>query len=241
LDGNSTDKTREIANSFGIRIVPQFESQEKNIKINDFTAMREKALSLCKYDWVLNIDSDEWLSPGLVSEIAEFIKKDEPKKAGFAQEIIVLDNGEGRKIEQAFSYPQYTKVRIFNKKSGIHFKKGKMVHERLFLPADVTRHYFTSPAYFSWPTYQEFFRKMKYYLALEIGQQKKVNFSPMTALKFALMDTAQGIYIFLKELRIQIIYGPKKTIPFKFIWPFVYYHFMLAWNFLKKNVFQHWI
>src|SRR5947209_8644966 len=62
VDHGSTDKTTEIARSFGARVIdtpvwPGFGPQ-KNF-----------ALGRAMGDWVLSLDADEWIGPALAAEI----------------------------------------------------------------------------------------------------------------------------------------------------------------------------
>lgn len=70
IDTGSTDKTIEIAQSFGARV----ESFEWN---HDFSAARNEGLKYVTGDWVLVLDADEVLSPQIIPQIREVIKTDD--------------------------------------------------------------------------------------------------------------------------------------------------------------------
>ena len=61
VDAGSTDRTREIAASFGAFV---YEREWDN-----YSAQKRYAESLCKGDWLINVDADEEISPELVREI----------------------------------------------------------------------------------------------------------------------------------------------------------------------------
>ncbi len=61
VDSHSTDKTREIARSYGARV---FEESWKG-----FVAQQSSALEKCEKEWVLSIDCDEVVSPELKDSI----------------------------------------------------------------------------------------------------------------------------------------------------------------------------
>ncbi len=61
IDDGSSDKTREIAESYGAKVV--------SFKHNSFARLREEALKRAKYDWVFYIDADERVTPTLAKEI----------------------------------------------------------------------------------------------------------------------------------------------------------------------------
>ena len=73
-DANSEDNTAKIAQEYGVRVLPQDPTtQEKSIRVQDFTAIRLKQRADAAFDWVLYLDSDEELSDALVMELAELI------------------------------------------------------------------------------------------------------------------------------------------------------------------------
>lgn len=68
VDSGSTDRTVEIARSFGAQV---FFRQWDN-----YSAQKKYAESLCSGDWLLNLDADEELSPELAREIREVVDTD---------------------------------------------------------------------------------------------------------------------------------------------------------------------
>jgi glycosyltransferase involved in cell wall biosynthesis len=70
VDSHSTDATREIAASLGARVIER--------DWPGYAAQKEYAIRAAANDWVLCIDADEFLSPGLQAEIAGL------RDAGFA-------------------------------------------------------------------------------------------------------------------------------------------------------------
>lgn len=72
VDGGSTDKTMEIAKRFDARVLVT-----KNYPI--FHINKQKALDLARYDWILQLDADEAVSPKLAQEICEVIRMDKTK------------------------------------------------------------------------------------------------------------------------------------------------------------------
>lgn len=67
VDGSSTDKTREIAQEFGARVV-----KAKNYPI--FHINKQRALEEAQGEWILQLDADEIVSPDLAEEIQKVIK-----------------------------------------------------------------------------------------------------------------------------------------------------------------------
>jgi glycosyltransferase involved in cell wall biosynthesis len=68
VDEYSTDKTIEIAEKFNARIY-----KEPHHEI--FHITKQKALSLAKGEWILQLDADEIVTPPLASEISQLINK----------------------------------------------------------------------------------------------------------------------------------------------------------------------
>ena len=76
VDSGSTDHTLELAKKYTKKI--------KYKKWEGFGQQKSYAESLCKNDWILNIDADERLSPKLQEEIKEIFKQGQEKKySGF--------------------------------------------------------------------------------------------------------------------------------------------------------------
>ena len=122
-DGQSTDKTVEIAKSFGARVIVG-----KNYPI--FHVNKQKAIDVCTGDWILQLDADEVVPSELANEIREAINQ---KPTANSQEPI---NGYwmprrnfflGRFLMKGGQYPDYT-LRLYRKGKGRLPQKD--VHEQ---------------------------------------------------------------------------------------------------------------
>ena len=71
IDDYSTDNSREIASSFGAKVIQRHLA-------GDFAKAHNFALKQSKSDWVLFVDADEIVSPKLQSEIISIVKKNQP-------------------------------------------------------------------------------------------------------------------------------------------------------------------
>lgn len=70
IDDNSTDKTKEIAEQLGARVI--------NRSMNgDWGGQQTFAIQQAKYEWIFFIDADERCTPELGKEIRETIEKNE--------------------------------------------------------------------------------------------------------------------------------------------------------------------
>src|SRR5579862_6377861 len=61
VDSGSKDRTCEIAGEYGARVVVE--------PWRGYVAQKQYAIDLCSKDWVLLLDADEEVSPGLAGEI----------------------------------------------------------------------------------------------------------------------------------------------------------------------------
>lgn len=112
VDTGSTDKTIEIAESFGAKVF-HFEW------INDFSAARNFSLSKCTGKWILYLDADEELSKNSVEELNKI-----KIQSAAGVNCSVISPGTKFSSSSIFRYP-----RLFANVNGIKFS-GK-VHEQI--------------------------------------------------------------------------------------------------------------
>jgi len=103
VDSGSTDKTVEIAKSFGARIFYE--------RWKGYGPQVNSALDKCTSDWILNLDADEWLTPELASEIKALLGG-EPLYAAYM--IPRLNQIFGRWMRHGGLYPDH-KLRLFRR------------------------------------------------------------------------------------------------------------------------------
>ena len=157
VDGSSTDATREIAKSFGARVI-------KTTNPAIFHINKQKANDLAKGDWILQLDADEIVTPELKKEIKLLlsdkyygvdrwvspIKKllvKKPKALTTAAAAYYLTRKNfflGRQLKHAGQYPDPV-IRLFQR--GRAHLPAKDVHEQMvvdgpvgFLTADLDHH-----------------------------------------------------------------------------------------------------
>ena len=63
VDSESTDRTREIAEALGARVLIE--------KWRGFSAQKQYAVDQAAFDWVFSLDADEKISPELRAEILD--------------------------------------------------------------------------------------------------------------------------------------------------------------------------
>lgn len=115
VDSGSTDRTVEIAKSFGAKI---FVEEWKG-----YAAQKNSAIDKATGDWILSLDADEELDEAAQQAVRKW-KSSVPAAAGyqFARRAYYL----GRWILHSGWYPDF-KVRLFDRRKGEW--KGAYVHE----------------------------------------------------------------------------------------------------------------
>jgi glycosyltransferase involved in cell wall biosynthesis len=124
VDGGSKDKTVEIAESFGAKVIETSNPQIFHINKN-------KAIDAATCDWILQLDADEVVSPALLSEIKKVISDKEsldgywiPRSNFFL----------GHFLRKGGQYPDYT-LRLYKKGKGR--LPAKDVHEQAVIDGQV--------------------------------------------------------------------------------------------------------
>ncbi|HUR97124.1 MAG TPA: glycosyltransferase family 2 protein [Pyrinomonadaceae bacterium] len=121
VDSQSTDRTREIAESLGARVV-----------VNSwpgFSQQKQFAVDRAANDWIFSLDSDERVSPALEKEILELKNN---KARADAYKIPRLSYYMGRAIKHGGWYPDL-QLRLFDRRKGAW--NGRIVHESFQMTA----------------------------------------------------------------------------------------------------------
>ncbi len=103
VDSGSTDRTVEIAKSFGARV---FSETWKG-----YGPQVNSALDKCTCNWILNLDADEWLTEELATEI-KLLLSGEPRYKAYW--IPRLNRIFGRWMKHGGLYPDH-KLRLFRR------------------------------------------------------------------------------------------------------------------------------
>lgn len=104
VDSFSTDRTVQIAQSFGAKVVQE--------KWRGYGAQKDFAVGLASHDWILSLDADEALSPELENEILERFSELDPE-VGYR--LPRLSCHMKRWIRHGGWYPDY-QLRLFNRR-----------------------------------------------------------------------------------------------------------------------------
>jgi glycosyltransferase involved in cell wall biosynthesis len=117
VDSGSTDRTVEIARSFGARVIQR--------DWPGFAAQKNFAIAQCRGTWILSLDADEELSPQLQTQIRTMLASNPPIDAYFlSRRNLFL----GRWIKRGGFYPD-AKLRLF-RRSAANFALTPQFEER---------------------------------------------------------------------------------------------------------------
>ncbi|MGH8127489.1 MAG: glycosyltransferase family 2 protein, partial [Gammaproteobacteria bacterium] len=115
-DGGSTDNTRELAEARGARVIV-----ERNWR--GFGIQRQRAQVEARGEWILMIDSDERLTPGLREEIHAALNANAPDTAYTLPRLSWVF---GRYIRHSGWWPDHV-LRLYRRKHGGY--NDALVHE----------------------------------------------------------------------------------------------------------------
>ncbi|HEX7046031.1 MAG TPA: glycosyltransferase family 2 protein [Gammaproteobacteria bacterium] len=122
LDNGSTDNTLEIAARFSNVKIVQHE-------FIGFGPLKNMAATAAKHDWILNVDSDEIMTPELATELQNMTLN-----AARVYTVPMLNHYRGKPI-RGCGWGGMRKRRLYNR-ARTQFRND-MVHEKLELPAGV--------------------------------------------------------------------------------------------------------
>ncbi len=175
VDGGSTDKTVEIAKSYGkkVRII-----SSDNPKM--FHKNKQKAIESAKGEWILQLDADESLSEELKKEIATllhgFIDKKTMKQSNNETIIDPVAYWLPRKnffltrfLMKGGQYPDYT-IRLY--RNGYARFPCKDVHENVEIKEEVG--YLKNPIlHYADPDFSRYLMRWDRYTTLEVERMSK--------------------------------------------------------------------
>jgi glycosyltransferase involved in cell wall biosynthesis len=126
LDAGSTDRTLEIARAAGARVV-------EGGSWPGFVEQRNRVLDVARHDWVLALDADERVTPGLRAEI-EALRTSGFRHSGYR--IPRVAHYLGRWIRGTDWYPD-PQLRLFDRRRGRW--QGALIHESVKVDGSVGR------------------------------------------------------------------------------------------------------
>jgi len=153
VDAATRDNTREIARRMGARV------EER--AFDNFAAQRDAALHFARGDWVLFVDADERVPPGLRAEVAAVIRAADGRRGFWIPRHNYLM---GRLVRHAGWYPDY-QLRLLHRRAA-RFDPLRVVHEVAVVDGPVG-HLRQPLVHFNYRTLAEFVRKQERYCHYE--------------------------------------------------------------------------
>jgi glycosyltransferase involved in cell wall biosynthesis len=116
VDSQSTDRTVELAQALGARVV--------QIPFEGFGALRNRAIEACRYDWIFSLDADERCTSAVRDEILALLAGNPAHDAFLVPRRSYFM---GRWIKGSGWYPNYRQPQLF-RKNAMRYKPDP-VHE----------------------------------------------------------------------------------------------------------------
>nr|WP_136252785.1 glycosyltransferase family 2 protein [Ningiella ruwaisensis] len=114
VDSGSSDKTVEIAQQYGAKVVHQ--------PWLGYAKQKQFAMSLCTHEWVLNLDGDEVVNPEFLQGLREIISTDNADSVRVWRNDIFI----GKRLSK---FSKKANNLRFYRKSLAHFDSSTLVHE----------------------------------------------------------------------------------------------------------------
>jgi glycosyltransferase involved in cell wall biosynthesis len=151
VDSGSTDRTRDIAGHHGARV---FQEAWKG-----YSAQKNSAIAKATSDWVLSLDADEEVTPGLASEIMNIVRSADSADGYFIpRQNLFL----GKWIRHGGFYPD-PKLRLFRRGKGAFDQRE--VHETMTVKGN-TSHLNGVLIHHAYPTLAGYISTMNQYSSL---------------------------------------------------------------------------
>jgi glycosyltransferase involved in cell wall biosynthesis len=220
VDSGSVDRTREIAQQYGARVVVE--------PWRGHVAQKNYALELCTQTWVLALDADEEVSAGLASEIQNALKAAEPLNGYWIpRKNLFL----GRWIRHGGFYPD-SKLRLFRRGEG--YSTGHDPHDRYELKTRRAVGRFKNPLiHYAYPTLTYYLEHMNSYsslgakLALAKGHRR---FSPLDIVARPILTFVYNYFI-----RLGFLDGREGLLLHLYHSVYVSWKYAKAWELAKQN------
>ena len=232
VDGNSTDGTREYAASLGVRVEKQFDHDRPDSRIADFTAARLRSFGFARHGWIFLVDADEMPAPELMARVERIVSEDARKTVHAFPRLAVMPDG--RTVERAFFYPEFTMVRLFHRDAGLTLASDRHVHERFILPKGVALMRHREPFLHAWPEPAEFRQKLERYVSMEYAEWTGSFQSRLRWMVWYNLRSAAGQLVRAAWSWIAGTLRHETVLPWAYTWPMIAYRFKAVKRGLKK-------
>ena len=195
VDGQSTDRTVEIAEKYGARV--KITTNKPIFHIN-----KQMAIDLAKGDWILQLDADEVVPPALRKEILAIMGRplresrqatlpespradDQPVAYYIPRKNFFL----GRWLKKGGQYPDAV-IRLFKKDKA--YLPCQSVHEQMMVKGK-TGQLQNDLLHYPFPTFSEYLKKFNAYSSLRAEEHCRSSLSPnfFNSLRYLLIVPAQ--------------------------------------------------
>jgi glycosyltransferase involved in cell wall biosynthesis len=220
VDSGSTDRTVEIAKSFGAKV---FIEEWKG-----FAAQKNSAIDKANGDWILSLDADEELEPALAQAVASAIsdKVETNSIAGFW--IRRRNSFLGRWIKHGGFWPD-PKMRLFRRGSGTF--ENRAVHEDVRVKGP-TSTLGGALIHYSYPTLSDYLDHMNRYSSLGAGMVAANGRFRFSVFKIVLRPLATFVYNYV--FRLGFLDGREGLMLHLYHAAYVSWKYAKAWELQKK-------
>jgi len=191
IDSNSTDKTRDIAATFGAKVFIR--------PFTDFASQKNAAIDKTIGEWILLLDADERLSQGLADEIKAVISDPRSLDAYSMKRKNILFGGHMRFGANRNDW-QLRLVR----RSKARFEG--LVHERIKLEESTTGYFKGELIHFSHQTVKDFFIKFDRFCSLDAEVTWRRGHPP-TIVDFVIRPIVHFVWFYF--VKLGILDGPR--------------------------------
>jgi len=185
VDNSSTDKTGEIAQKYTKKVFEQ-KNDPKNIDLQ-----KNFGFSKATGDWILSLDADERITPGLTKEIKSKIQDPRSRIQGFwiPRKNIIF----GKWIQSDMWWPDY-QLKLFRKGKG-KFGKNE-VHKALILEGVSEK--LTNPLiHYNYTSIHQYLQKLNNYTDIEAENlsSQEYKFNWLDAIRFPVNDFVKTFFL----------------------------------------------
>ncbi len=223
VDSGSTDRTAEIAKSYGAKV---FVEEWKG-----FAAQKNSAIDKATGDWVLSLDADEELSDGLTKEVEEICHG--PAEDGFGSEngywLKRQNHFLGRPLRHGGFWPD-PKLRMFRR--GMGRVENRAVHETFQVSGRLGTLYYPL-LHHSYPTLTDYLDHMNRYSSL--GAEMLVAKGPVRFSAFNIILRPLATFIYNYIFRLGFLDGREGLLLHLYHAVYVSWKYAKAWELSRRK------
>ena len=220
VDSGSTDHTCDIAREYGARVVHE--------PWRGYVAQKNYALELCTQDWILSLDADEEVSPGLADEVRSILL------AGGQFEGYTMPRQNlflGKWMRHGGFYPD-PKLRLFRRGSG--YSTGFDPHDRFELKNMGPVGRFRGPlVHYTYPTLTYYLEHMNRYSSLGAKMAVDKGHRRFNVLNIVLRPLATFIYNYF--CRLGFLDGREGLLLHMYHAVYVSWKYSKAWELVRQR------